>query len=508
MRKLAALLLILVLVFGMVSGAMAKKAYTLDIYWIANKDDEKIRNGVEDAVNAYLEELYENKGIESYLKVAFHLIPWDPVWTEQAIVDLLADKKIDLIFTADWEGYVQEILAGKLTPLGDLLEENGQDILDNLPEDFLEGVRYGYDRVIYGIPTNKELCVPNGLIVNKTAAALIGWDPDKDPVSTTAELEPYLAKYKELFPARYPYLMERGRWADEPWGPDWIGIEGNALAMKMAKNEDGEYDETVYSIYETPEQEEHIRLMRKWAELGYIAPDAATYDYNRIFGTGDFLVFVQPLKGNNIKSAEMYSANKAPYVPEFECTEIVMQDKYKVTSQAGGSMFAIPVKCRKKDAAMQYLNLMHSDETLVNLMLFGAEGVNYRKVNDRQVELIEDANWYGMHGGSWTVGDIALQYVLTSEDPEKNALLQEYANDAPKTASYGFRFDKSRIPEELEAVTAAVREYAIPLMVGAVDPDDPEKGIEAFKEALQKAGIGKLKEETELQYASWKDSLK
>ena len=318
MRKLAALLLILVLVFGMVSGAMAKKAYTLDIYWIANKDDEKIRNGVEDAVNAYLEELYENKGIESYLKVAFHLIPWDPVWTEQAIGDLLADKKIDLIFTADWEGYVQEILAGKLTPLGDLLEENGQDILDNLPEDFLEGVRYGYDRVIYGIPTYKELCVPTGLIVNKTAAAQIGWDPDKDPVSTTAELEPYLAKYKELFPARYPYLMERGRWADEPWGPDWIGIEGNALAMKMAKNEDGEYDETVYSIYETPEQEEHIRLMRKWAELGYIAPDAATYDYNRIFGTGDFLVFVQPLKGNNIKSAEMYSANKAPYVPEFD----------------------------------------------------------------------------------------------------------------------------------------------------------------------------------------------
>ena len=54
-----------------------------------------------------------------------------------------------------------------------------------------------YKGIIYGIPTNKELCVPTGLIVNKTAAALIGWDPDKDPVKTTEELEPWLAKYKE-----------------------------------------------------------------------------------------------------------------------------------------------------------------------------------------------------------------------------------------------------------------------------------------------------------------------
>ena len=113
-------------------------------------------------------------------------------------------------------------------------------------------------------------------------------------------------------------------------------------------DENGAFDETVYSIYETEEQEAHIRLMYRWAQLGYIAPDAASYDYNRIFGTGDFLVFTQPLKGNGIKAAEMYAANKAAYVPDFECVEITLQDRYKVTSQAGGSMFAIPKSSRKK----------------------------------------------------------------------------------------------------------------------------------------------------------------
>ena len=166
------------------------------------------------------------------MQVSFHLVPWDPAWTEQAIGALMNDEKIDLIFTADWEGYVQEIQERKLVPLGDLLDNFGSGILASLPADFLEGVKYNGQ--IYGIPTNKELCVPTGLIVNKTAAAQIGWDPDKDPVRTTEELEPYLAKYKALYPDKYPYLMEQGRWSDEPWGHDWIGLPGDVLSMKFA----------------------------------------------------------------------------------------------------------------------------------------------------------------------------------------------------------------------------------------------------------------------------------
>ena len=473
-------------------------------------ENAKILAGVEEAINEYLAELHKADRKFKKMQVKIHLIPWDPAWTEQAIGALMNDEKIDLIFTADWEGYVKEIQAGKLTPLGDLLTTDGQGILETLSPDFLEGIRV--EGEIYGIPTNKELCVPSGIIVNKTAAAEIGWDLteyENDPSKkiTTEELEPYLAAYKEKYPDKYPYLMEKDRWSDEPWGHEWIGLEEDVLSMKYAKDGNGNYDETVYSIYETQEQEDHIRLMYDWAKKGYISPDSATQEYNAVFGTGDFLVFTQPLKGNNFKSIEMYGANKNPEVPEFELTEIVMQDKYKVTCQAGGSMFAIPASSKKKEAAMQYLNLMHSDPVLVNLMLFGAEGVNYTKANDVQVELVDGANWYGMHGGAWTVGNTKLQYVLTTEDPEKNAKLQEYALDAPMTASYGFRFDKTKAEKLVDAVEDVVKQYARPLMVGAVDPDDPELGLEAFRKALKEAGVDDLKDEVERQYKEWKDSL-
>ena len=495
MRKLVSLLLAAVMVLSLASVAMAEDPYTLDIYWVGNGDNEAVRAGVEAAVNAYIEPLIG-------AKVSYHIVGWGD-WNDKAINALQSGEKMDLIFTADWEGYGIEVAGGLLMPLDDLVDQYGQGIKETLPQTFLDGVKV--NGVLYGIPTNKELCVPCGFIVNKTAAAEIGWDvvADDPTIKTTADLEPWLAKYKELHPDKYPYLMDGqgGRWVDEPWCPDWCGMDTNSIAMKMAKQENGEFDETIYSIFETPEEEEHIRLMYDWGTKGYISPDAAltSFDYNGTFGRGDFLVFCQPLKGNGIKAAEMYAANATA---EFECVEITMQPKYVVTTHAGGSMFGIPVTSRAPEKAMQYINLMHSDATLVNLMLFGAEGQNYVKVNDTQVELT-DQNWYGVHGGAWTVGNTKLQYVLTSEDPAKNELLQSYADDAIATASLGFRFVKDNVADQIAAVDAVIKEYAQPMMCGQVDPDGPQ-GLAALKEALADAGMAEIIAEVQAQYDAWK----
>ena len=496
MRKLVTLLLALAMVLSLVTAAVAEEPYTLDIYWVGNGDNQTVREGVEAAINEYIEPLIG-------ANVSFHIVGWGD-WNDKAINALQSGEKMDMIFTADWEGYGVEVSGGLLLPLDDLLEEYGQGIKETLPQTFLDGVKVG--GVLYGIPTNKELCVPEGVVINKTAAEAIGWDVTADDPSITclADLEPWLQKYKDANPDKYPYAMDgqAGRWPDEPWCPDWCGMGTNSVAMKMAKGEDGNFDETIYSIFETPEQEAHIRLMYDWGQKGFIDPDTilSSYDYNAAFGRGDWLAFALPLKGNGIKAAEMVAANATA---EFECVEITMQPKYVVTTHAGGSMFGIPVTSQNPEKAMQYINLMHSDATLVNLMLFGAEGVNYNKVGENTVELT-DQNWYGVHGGAWTVGNTKLQYVLTTEDPEKNALLQSYADDAIATASLGFRFVKDPVADQIAAVDAVVSELAQPLMCGQVDPDDPDLGIEALKTALADAGMADIIAEVQAQYDEWK----
>ena len=499
MRKLFSLLLAMIMMLGAVS-ALAD-AYTLDIYWVGAADAPAIRAGVEEAINAYIEP-------KIGAHVSFHIIPWAD-WEKDAVDALKNDfTKMDLIFTADWEFYGDLVNANMLYPLGDLLDQDGAGILENLPESYLNGVRI--NNQIYGIPTNKELCVPMGFLVNRTAAEAIGWDPEKDPITCTADLEPWLAAYKKQFPDKYPYLMDTGsmvgRWADEPWINDWSGLENNAVAMKMARQENGDFDETVYSIFETPEQEAHIRLMYDWVQKGYIDPETIHYtdEGHGPFGRGDFLVYTSPLKGNNIKPVEMYTQHHNPEDPEWECTEIILQPKYIVTAHTAGSMFSIPITTENPNKAMQYLNLMHTDPTLVNLMLFGVEGVNYTRVDDMKVDLIPDAAWYSVHAGAWTVGDVRLQYVLSNEDPEKNDKLIAFADGVPETACLGFRLNLRKLKKETDAVNAVIREYANPLMCGIVDPDDPEKGIEAMKTALKAAGIDTIVEAATKQYADWK----
>ena len=99
-----------------------------------------------------------------------------------------------------------------------------------------------------------------------------------------------------------------------------------------------------------------------------------------------------------------------------------------------------------------------------------------------------------------------LQYVLENEDPEKNDKLIEFASDAEETCCLGFRFNRKKLKDEADAVNAVVAEYADGLLCGVVDPDDPEKGIEAFRKALKDAGIDSLREAAQKQYEDWKNA--
>lgn len=510
MRKCISLLLALVLALALAPAAA--EPYTLEIYWVGHGADPQVCAGVEKAVSDYVEPLID-------ARVRFHIVPWDDWKTE--VVDRLTVKetrremRMDLVFTADWEYYSELQEAKALLNLDAAMEDlaqQGQDLRETLSDSFWNGTRIGNGH--YGVPTNKELCVPQGFIVNKTAAEAIGWDLDSTEITCTADLEPWLAKYKERYPARYPYLMDMspaGRWVDEPWINDWSGLEQNALSMRMARGEDGTFDETVYSIFETEEEADHIRLMYDWAQKGYISPENIRMDKagaEAIFGSGDFLVFTQPLKGNGIKAVEMYTSCHKQQYEDFEAGEIIMQPKYIVTAHTAGSMFSIPAADCDPDRAARFLYLMHTDETLVNLMLFGQEGVNYTKTDERRVALVPDAAWYNMHAGAWTVGDVRLQYVLETEDPEKNEKLIEYAADAEETCCLGFRFNTKlkELRETVRKVNETVKRFADPLLCGTVDPGDPEKGIEAFRTALKEAGIDLLREAAQQQYDDWKSS--
>jgi putative aldouronate transport system substrate-binding protein len=186
--------------------------------------------------------------------------------------------------------------------------------------------------------------------------------------------------------------------------------------------------------------------------------------------------------------------------PDLVLNEIYAQPKVNITTHAGGSMLAIPIISQYPVEAMKFINLMHSDSKLLNMMLFGAEGTHWEFAEDGRVKILNSA-WYGAHGGAWTLGNTMLQAVSTNEDPDKNRMLIEYSNDSVDHPSLGFRFRTEPVAAELTAIGAVADGLHRALMTGYVDP---AVELPNYIEALKAAGLDTVKAEVEQQYEEWK----
>jgi len=132
----------------------------------------------------------------------------------------------------------------------------------------------------------------------------------------------------------------------------------------------GKVDETILDPMETPWMATYLNTIHKYFTEGYIDPNSAltTYDTNVDLNAGKFFVEPMPLKGNGAKASELMEASGNSAL---NLGEIYTEPKIVNTSDTGGSMLAIPVTSENPVAAMQFINLMHSDPTLINMMLYG-----------------------------------------------------------------------------------------------------------------------------------------
>lgn len=478
------------------SGAAVGDVVTLDYYWIGNGDTDQ-RDAVEAAINEYVGPLIG-------VNVVFHIIGWGD-WDTKAITGLQAGEKVDIFFTADWRNYMQLASQGLFLPLnddagefGNLLEDNGQDILAGLNPAFVTGTQI--DGVNYAVPTNKELTVPEGFVYNLALAEEIGFtEEDAAGITSLRDLAPWLEAAKAARPDEYPYLTD-GAIGFHPWVPGFAsGVPNNLISMEFEPLADGSFNEAIVSIMETGWATDYTGLMREWYENGWIHPDAGltTFSADELRNAGKFFIQPMPLKGSNIKAQELINASGNN---DLRMGEIYTQSKVNITTHSGGSMLAIPAVSEHPVEAMKFINLMHSDSKLLNMMLFGVEGQHWTLADDGRVN-ITNAAWYGAHGGAWTLGNTLLQAVSTNEDPNKNRMLIEYSNDSVDHASLGFRFRTEPVAAELTAIAAVSDGLHRALMTGYVDP---ETELPAYIDALKAAGLDAVHAEVERQYEEWK----
>ena len=160
------------------------------------------------------------------------------------------------------------------------------------------------------------------------------------------------------------------------------------------------------------------------------------------------------------------------------------------------TLTAVGVNSRYPEMAVQVYNLAYSDPEFVNLMIYGIEGVNYNKISDTEVEVIQDSN-YARPLETFTLANQFITWVEEGAYPadiwDQN---QAFCEDATPSELFGFIFDSSNVKNEVANCSAIYEEYKYPLLCGAVDP---ETTVPELIRRMEEAGSAKIIEEMQRQ---------
>ena len=432
--------------------------------------------------------------------VSIQVVDWN-LWTSKYPILLSSGEQVDLIFTASFFGYQQEVSKNTFLPLDDLMAKYGQEIPGAMLDGYLEAARV--QGKLYGIPVNKDTGQGWGIVANKEMAQEIG--TDLGGVVDLEDLGAVLHRAKEklargVIPLFLSNDLSMAQITGSTKASGEIGFRDRSRFVQL---EDAIYYDNLnrksMPVYRIPEFVEQCRLVRQWFLEGLINTDVTTTQVTarEAMQQGKAFIHVQAqspihqIQWENETGRKLISVSFIPGVKE--------------TQSMTGALTALPVGCTDPARAMMVISQFMTDANLKNLFTWGIEGRHYVKVKDNVIKLPEGVkstadNGYNP-GNFWLFGNAYLLDVWDNEPPNKWNLLRVYCDTMPKSPLLGFAYDSTLV--KLEAADHAnVMKELFPMMInGVLDTDSVLVRIELRDKA---AGVDRICAEIDRQVAAWK----
>lgn len=457
------------------TGAGQLKPYTIKfVYTGAPQPDEQ---AVEDAMNVYLADK---------LNAKIDLIPvdWGP-WDDKINLMIASREKVDIMFTAQWNKHAVNVSKGAFLPLDELLEQYGQGILQSLDPVFLKGSRI--DGKNYAVPTNKEIAAQGGIVYRADIAEELGID--MKAVKSIANLDGVYRTILEKKPGMIPIYMKLNETFISHYIGNYDALGDTSIPGIILKDSDGT---EIKPSYEVERYVETLRITRDFYKKGYINKDAATNQTmnNEALQSGDVFSIPSALKPGKADELAMQTGLTG------KLAQLELSEKTIATSETAGAMLGISSTSQDPARAMMFINLLHTDKYLNNLINYGIEGKHYVKVTDTVIRPTAETPQYNP-GTNWMFGNQFLNYVWETEDPDKWSSFKAFNRDAKLSPGLGFVFDGEAVKAEIAAVVNVDRQYQIALETGSVDVD---KVLPEYIEKLKAAGIDIIITEKQKQF--------
>lgn len=489
-KKAAALGLAGIMTLGALTGCKGGEEKNksgddiVELTWYQVGDTQKDANTVIEKVNEYTAE-------KIGVKLKIINVGWGDYNQKMQVVINTGDKW-DLCFTCSWANdYLQNVQKGAFLELDDYLENEGKEMFDKTDPRFWEAAKVSGKT--YGVPHEKEIGSSPMWVFTKEYVDK--YNIPYEEIHTLEELEPWLQLIKEKEPDVVPMYLTKDYTA-----PTYMDKIQDPVGIEY-----GDDTLTVKNIFETDRMKETLNTMRKYYMAGYINKDAAT-------ASDDKSVKRFVTKGDGQPYAELIWGKDLGY--EVVATEIM--DTQITNASARGAMTAINKNTEHPEKAMEFLNLLNTDEYLRNLINYGIEGVHYEKVAPSEEELTAVAERDYIYDTKiqlneetkkdysvpyWVQGGLFNTYVLDSEPLDKWATFKEFNDSSEEAPSFGFDFDLEPVSTQIAGFRNILDEFGKSLYTGSVDP---EEYLPQMQKKFEATGIQDVIDEMQTQIDEWK----
>ncbi|MHA6533116.1 ABC transporter substrate-binding protein [Paenibacillus sp. BAC0078] len=415
---------------------------------------------VEQAINDYLKDK-----INATIKI--NQLSWDKP-ADKVNLMIQSGEVFDMVYT--WN-FMTNAAKGAYLPLEELLNTYAKETKAQINPAYLQAATVNGH--LYAVPTEKELGQSVGFAFDKAIVDKYGFDVNS--IKKLEDIEPMLKTIKEKEPTITPLFMNHTdslNWFTVY--PDSEDLDGSneiptLLDYKTMK---------VFNEYDTPEILARLKLIREWYKAGYINKNGAT----------DKTELKDAVKSGkawftygNMNPTSTNDWTRLAEKPMIIKTLLPVQVS---TKSLQGSMLAISRTSKNPERAMMFMNLIHTDPVLYNLLTFGIEGKHYKKVGDNTVEFIPDSGYNSV--SSWMIGNVLLNYLNKDEDPKRVQLYTDWNKNSKVSPVIGFVFDSTKVQSQIGALINITKQYKNTLYSGE---KDPEPILKEMNSKLKAAGL-------------------
>lgn len=405
------------------------------------------------------------------------LMPMDVAsYVQQMTLMLSGDEKLDTLLISQNFNMSGQIAQGQLVDITGLVDTYCADAVSIIGSDNLEGCKV--NGVLYGLPPTKEYGVQYGAVMRKDLVEK--YNIDLASVKTWEDLGNVFAIIKENEPDVYPLVSFDSATSISEM---ILGSDYDLLQDKMGVVKLDDESAQVVNLFDTPEYEATLDLVRDWYTKGYIYQDINTTQEtgSSLMAAGKAFAWLANMKPGY---AEQESKNSG-----VELVQVNISEAIACTQDVAALQMSIARNCQNVEKTLEFLNLLYTDADLMNLLTNGMEGQHYVLNENGKAVLPEGVTDSGYVFNHWEIGNNFITHLWENDVDDLWTITAEFNESTKKSPAFGLSFDLNAVSTEVAAVSSVMSQYRMVLENGTVDP---ESMLAEFREKLQSAGIQEI----------------